>query len=90
MTKIKNTKKGMAKKTLSMSLVVAMLATSNVPVWATEFSDGSDADVAVTSEAPVAEDATDDVAAASIVTTRKGALRVMPKLEEISHVQRGV
>ena len=34
MTKIKNTKKGMAKKTLSMSLVVAMLATSNVPVWA--------------------------------------------------------
>ena len=68
MTKIKNTKKGMAKKTLSMSLVVAMLATSNVPVWATEFSDGSDADVAVTSEAPVAEDATDDVAAASIVT----------------------
>ena len=56
MTKIKNTKKGMAKKTLSMSLVVAMLATSNVPVWAAEFSDGSDADVAITSEAPVAED----------------------------------
>ena len=49
MTKIKNTKKGMAKKTLSMSLVVAMLATSNVPVWAAEFSDGTDA--AVTSEA---------------------------------------
>ena len=48
MTKIKNTKKGMAKKTLSMSLVVAMLATSNVPVWAAEFSDGTDA--AVTSE----------------------------------------
>ena len=43
MTKIKNTKKGMAKKTLSMSLVVAMLATSNVPVWAAEFSDGTDA-----------------------------------------------
>ena len=37
MTKIKNTKKGMAKKTLSMSLVVAMLATSNVPVWAADF-----------------------------------------------------
>ena len=54
MTKIKNTKKGMAKKTLSMSLVVAMLATSNVPVWAAEFSDGSD-DVAVATEAPVAE-----------------------------------
>ena len=51
MTKIKNTKKGMAKKTLSMSLVVAMLATSNVPVWAAEFSDGSD--VAVTSDAEV-------------------------------------
>ena len=29
-------------------------------------------------------------AAASIVTTRKGALRVMPKVEEILHVQRGV
>ena len=53
MTKIKNTKKGMAKKTLSMSLVVAMLATSNVPVWAAEFSDGSD--VAVTAETPAAE-----------------------------------
>ena len=56
MTKIKNTKKGMAKKTLSMSLVVAMLATSNVPVWAAEFSDGSD-DVAVAAEAPVADTA---------------------------------
>ena len=53
MTKIKNTKKGMAKKTLSMSLVVAMLATSNVPVWAAEFSDG--ADVAVATEAPAAD-----------------------------------
>ena len=50
MTKIKNTKKGMAKKTLSMSLVVAMLATSNVPVWAAEFSDGSDAAVATAAE----------------------------------------
>ena len=57
MTKIKNTKKGMAKKTLSMSLVVAMLATSNVPVWAAEFSDGSDASVAT--EAQVAETATE-------------------------------
>ena len=68
MTKIKNTKKGMAKKTLSMSLVVAMLATSNVPVWAAEFSDGSD--VAVETEAPVAEDTTDafsdDVAEAPV------------------------
>ena len=51
MTKIKNTKKGMAKKTLSMSLVVAMLATSNVPVWAAEFSDVSEP--SVTTETPV-------------------------------------
>ena len=67
MTKIKNTKKGMAKKTLSMSLVVAMLATSNVPVWAAEFSDGTDVAVATEApaefadetEAPVVEDATE-------------------------------
>ena len=58
MTKIKNTKKGMAKKTLSMSLVVAMLATSNVPVWASEFSDGSDA-TAFSAEAEVP--AVDDI-----------------------------
>ena len=51
MTKIKNTKKGMAKKTLSISLAVAMLATSNVPVWAAEFTDGTDA--VFTSEAVV-------------------------------------
>ena len=75
MTKIKNTKKGMAKKTLSMSLVVAMLATSNVPVWAAEFSDGSDvaveteadAFVADEAETPVVEDTTEDVSAASVV-----------------------
>ena len=60
MTKIKNTKKGMAKKTLSMSLVVAMLATSNVPVWAAEFSDGTDAAVTSEAEAPVVEDTTTD------------------------------
>ena len=68
MTKIKNTKKGMAKKTLSMSLVVAMLATSNVPVWAAEFSDGTDAAVATEAdtftadetEAPVVDNATED------------------------------
>lgn len=55
MTKLKNTKKGMAKKALSVSLVAAMLATSNVPVWAAEdlFTDGS-GDVAV--EAPVVEE----------------------------------
>ena len=60
MTKIKNTKKGMAKKTLSMSLVVAMLATSNVPVWAAEFSDGTDAAFTSEAEAPVVEDNTTD------------------------------
>ena len=60
MTKIKNTKKGMAKKTLSMSLVVAMLATSNVPVWAAEFSDGTDAAVTSEAEAPVVEDTATD------------------------------
>ena len=65
MTKIKNTKKGMAKKTLSMSLVVAMLATSNVPVWAAEFSDGSD--VSVETEAPAAETFSDDAAEAPVV-----------------------
>ena len=80
MTKIKNTKKGMAKKTLSMSLVVAMLATSNVPVWAAEFSDGSDASVAVETpatetfsdeavETPVAEN--EEVVSAEVATNNK-------------------
>ena len=41
-----------------MSLVVAMLATSNVPVWAAEFSDGSD--TAVATEAPAAEAFSDE------------------------------
>ena len=77
MTKIKNTKKGMAKKTLSMSLVVAMLATSNVPVWAAEFSDGSDVAVATEApaefadetEAPVVEDVvTDNTTSATAVS----------------------
>ena len=70
MTKIKNTKKGMAKKTLSMSLVVAMLATSNVPVWAAEFSDGSEATTFTSeAEAPVvdSENTDDTVAAQKIV-----------------------
>ena len=62
MTKLKNTKKGMAKKALSISLVAAMLATSNVPVWAAEFTDGTDA-VAVQAEefaaTPVEENATE-------------------------------
>ena len=66
MTKIKNTKKGMAKKTLSMSLVVAMLATSNVPVWAAEFSDGTDA--AVETEAPAAETFSDDAEETPVVS----------------------
>ena len=80
MTKIKNTKKGVAKKTLSMSLVVAMLATSNVPVWAAEFSDGSDASVAVETpatetfsdeavETPVAEN--EEVVSAEVATNNK-------------------
>ena len=63
MTQIKNTKKGMAKKTLSMSLVVAMLATSNVPVWAAEFSDGSEAAV----ETEATEAFNDDTDAAPVV-----------------------
>ena len=66
MTKIKNTKKGMAKKTLSMSLVVAMLATSNVPVWAAEFSDGTDA--AVETEAPAAETFSDEAEETPVVS----------------------
>ena len=64
MTKIKNTKKGMAKKTSSMSLVVAILATSNVPEWAAEFSDCSD--VAVATETPVAEEFNDDAVATPV------------------------
>ena len=72
MTKIKNTKKGMAKKTLSMSLVVAMLATSNVPVWAAEFSDGTD-DVAVATEAPAAETFSDDATEAPVVENNSDA-----------------
>ena len=58
MTKLKNTKKGMAKKALSVSLVAAMLATSNVPVWAAEdlFSDGSAAvEAPAVVEEPAAE-----------------------------------
>ena len=71
MTKIKNTKKGMAKKTLSMSLVVAMLATSNVPVWAAEFSDGTDAAFTSEAEAPAVE--TTDAASAADTTEKKAS-----------------
>ena len=58
MTKLKNTKKGMAKKALSVSLVAAMLATSNVPVWAAEdlFTDGS-----ASVEVPAVTEPTTDV-----------------------------
>ena len=83
MTKIKNTKKGMAKKTLSMSLVVAMLATSNVPVWAAEFSDGSD--VAVATEAPVAETTTkfsDNVAETPVVDNTEDTASASIKINE--------
>ena len=54
MTKLKNTRRAWRKKALSVSLVAAMLATSNVPVWAAEdlFTDGSSAAV----EAPVVEE----------------------------------
>ena len=78
MTKIKNTKKGMAKKTLSMSLVVAMLATSNVPVWASEFSTGEDVtEFSSEAEAPVVdvpvvdngEDVADNATVANAPTT---------------------
>ena len=97
MTKIKNTKKGMAKKTLSMSLVVAMLATSNVPVWAAEFSDGSDVAVATeapaeftdeTEVAPVVEDAAEvaDVATATAPTLNlndwTGSLKVTGDIKD--------
>ena len=81
MTKIKNTKKGMAKKTLSMSLVVAMLATSNVPVWAAEFSDGSD-DVAVATEAPAAEAFSDETADAPVVDDTTDAAPASIKVNE--------
>ena len=80
MTKIKNTKKGMAKKTLSMSLVVAMLATSNVPVWAAEFSDGSD--IAVATEAPVAETFGDDAAETPVVDNTEDASPASIKVNE--------
>ena len=100
MTKIKNTKKGMAKKTLSMSLVVAMLATSNVPVWAAEFSDGTDA--AVETEAPAAETFSDeaeqapvvedntDVVAAKEATSLNDSFSVTPEIKEVDAVNKTV
>ncbi|MDO4272973.1 MAG: hypothetical protein Q4D16_04820 [Eubacteriales bacterium] len=71
MTKLKNTKKGMAKKALSISLVAAMLATSNVPVWAAEdlFSDGAavEAEVVENAEVFAPEEETEDIAPLSSV-----------------------
>ena len=61
----------MAKKTLSMSLVVAMLATSNVPVWAAEFSDGSDS--AVATEAPAEDAFSDDAVETPVVDNTEDA-----------------
>ena len=92
MTKIKNTKKGMAKKTLSMSLVVAMLATSNVPVWAAEFSDGSDVAVATEADAfaadetetPAVEDTDEDTSSASVVES--GDIKTELKADKTSVV----
>ena len=50
MTQNKN-KKGIAKKALSISLVAAMLATSNVPVWASGFTaENFDAETQVQAE----------------------------------------
>ena len=67
MTQNKN-KKGIAKKALSISLVAAMLATSNVPVWASGFEavDPTAEGFAVESAAPETEavDAAEDVAVA--------------------------
>ena len=59
MTQNKN-KKGIAKKALSISLVAAMLATSNVPVWASGFEavDPTAEGFAVESAAPETEEVT--------------------------------
>ena len=92
MTKIKNTKKGMAKKTLSMSLVVAMLATSNVPVWAAEFSDGTEAAVETFSDeaesAPVVENSIDNSASAQSETTGSG-YSISTSYEAVKEVEVG-
>ena len=79
MTKLKNTKKGMAKKALSVSLVAAMLATSNVPVWAAEdlFSDGSAAVEAPVVEEPAAEVETFSSEPAEEVTADAPALQAV-------------
>ena len=88
MTKIKNTKKGMAKKTLSMSLVVAMLATSNVPVWAAEFSDGSDATTFTSeAEAPAVSDDTSETVAAQAVAPQDVTVSTDANVMSLSAVE---
>ena len=69
MTQNKN-KKGIAKKALSISLVAAMLATSNVPVWASGFEavDPAAEGFAVESAAPETEIAENSTALLSDVT----------------------
>ena len=58
MTQNKN-KKGIAKKALSISLVAAMLATSNVPVWASGFTaENFDAEAQVQAEGFEVEETT--------------------------------
>ena len=57
MTQNKN-KKGIAKKALSISLVAAMLATSNVPVWASGFEAVDPTAEGFAVEAPVSEETT--------------------------------
>ena len=63
-----NKKKGIAKKALSVSLVAAMLATSNVPAWASGFEAVDPAEgFAVEAAAPETEavDAAEDTAASA-------------------------
>ena len=75
MTQNKN-KKGIAKKALSISLVAAMLATSNVPVWASGFEavDPTAEGFAVESAAPETEavDSTEDVTTLGATINTKG------------------
>ena len=63
-----------------MSLDIAMLATSNVPVWAAEFSDGTDA--AVATEAPAAEAFSDETADAPVVDDTTDAAPASIKVNE--------
>ena len=79
MTQNKN-KKGIAKKALSISLVAAMLATSNVPVWASGFEavDPMAEGFAVESAAPETEavDAASESTVATASTITEGDLDI--------------